>query len=86
MHILKALFSAEVLVASCDFTADFTYKEEGWKNCSVLGGWGRCKTDGPYNFSDELIFTSNIAAINLMQTSPRETSRGLEISTAKENL
>ena len=37
--------------------------------------------DGHYNFSDELIFTSNIAAINLMQT-----SRGLEISTAKENL
>ena len=51
------------------------------ENCSVLGGWDRCKTDGPYNFSDELIFTSNIAAINLMQT-----SRGLEISTAKENL
>ena len=73
LHILKALFSAEVLVASCDFT----YKEEEWKNCSVLGGWDRCKTDVPYNFSDELIFTSNIAAIYLMQT-----SRGLEISTA----
>ena len=79
MHVLKALFFAEVLVAiaSCDFTD----KEEGWKNCLVVGGWDRCKTDGPYNFSEELIFTSNMAAINLMQT-----SRGLEISTAKENL
>ena len=64
-HCIQALFSAEVLVASCDFT----YKEEEWKNCSVLGGWGRCETDGPYNFSDKLIFTSHIAAINLMQTS-----------------
>ena len=40
---------------------------------TVLGGSDRCKlkTDGPYNFSDELIFISNIAAINMMQPRPR---------------